>query len=46
MPPSAKEKVNGGWLVLNLESELLSFASAPQIIGWAKPNGAASKCHP
>ena len=34
-PPSAKEKVNGGWLVLNLESKLLSFASAPQIIGWA-----------
>ena len=46
MPPSAKEKVNGGWLVLIVNSKLLSFANAPQIIGRAKQNGAASKCHP
>jgi hypothetical protein len=43
---SGREKVNGGWLVLIINSKLLSFANAPQIIGRAKQNGAASKCHP
>lgn len=46
MPPSVKEKVNGGWLVLIYNSKLLSFANAPQIVGRAKQNGAACKCHP
>jgi len=46
MPPSAKEKVNDRWLVLIINGKLLSFANAPQIIGRAKQNGAASKCHP